>query len=75
MNIQERRDKNIEAMKEEGVDLLLGFHNNGHFIEKPNAGDVVISFQVGGRFGGVAGLAACRPPSRRRCKLKAVCGE
>ena len=36
MNIQQRRGKVIEAMKAEGVELLLGFHDNGHFIEKPN---------------------------------------
>ena len=36
MNIQQRRGKVIDAMKAEGVDLLLGFHDNGHFIEKPN---------------------------------------
>lgn len=36
MNIKQRRDKVIAAMKEQGVELLLGFHDNGHFIEKPN---------------------------------------
>ncbi|OFZ98881.1 MAG: hypothetical protein A3H35_08315 [Betaproteobacteria bacterium RIFCSPLOWO2_02_FULL_62_17] len=36
MNIQQRRDKVIDAMKEQGVELLLGFHDNGHFIEKPH---------------------------------------
>ena len=36
MNLQQRRGMVIESMKEQGVDLLLGFHDNGHFIEKPN---------------------------------------
>jgi Xaa-Pro aminopeptidase len=36
VNLEQRRARVIEAMKEQGVDLLLGFHDNGHFIEKPN---------------------------------------
>ena len=36
MNLQQRRGMVIESMKEQGVDLLLEFHDNGHFIEKPN---------------------------------------
>src|SRR3954453_836596 len=36
MNIQDRRNAVAAAMKEQGVELLLASHDNGHFIEKPN---------------------------------------
>ena len=32
-------------MREQGVDLLLGFHDGGHFIEKPNAVMVLSGFK------------------------------
>ena len=32
-------------MREQGIDLLLGFHDGGHFIEKPNAVMVLSGFK------------------------------
>lgn len=48
MNLQQRRNKVIDAMKEQGVDLLLGFHDNGHFIEKPNPVMLLTHFKAVG---------------------------
>ena len=45
MNLQQRRGMVIESMKEQGVDLLLGFHDNGHFIEKPNPVMLLAAFK------------------------------
>jgi Xaa-Pro aminopeptidase len=36
MNLEDRRNAVAARMKEQGVELLFGFHDNGHFIEKPN---------------------------------------
>src|SRR5262245_15719485 len=33
------------AMMEKGIDLLLGFHDGAHFIEKPNAVMVLSGFK------------------------------
>ena len=32
-------------MEEQGIDLLLGFHDGAHFIEKPNAVMVLSGFK------------------------------
>jgi Xaa-Pro dipeptidase len=58
MNIQDRRNAVAASMKGEGVELLLGFHDNGHFIEKPNPvmllagfkslGDTVVALHTDG---------------------------
>jgi Xaa-Pro aminopeptidase len=34
------------AMEEQGIDLLLGFHDGAHFIEKPNAVMVLSGFKA-----------------------------
>ena len=50
-------------MEEQGIDLLLGFHDGAHFIEKPNAHGAE-RFQVN-RTG--YGHLAARRPSYARC--------
>ena len=45
MNIQDRRNAVAECMKKEGVELLFGFHDNGHFIEKPNPVMLLAAFK------------------------------
>jgi Xaa-Pro aminopeptidase len=45
MNIQDRRRIVCASMKEQGVELLLAFHDNGHFIEKPNPVMLLASFK------------------------------
>lgn len=45
MNIQDRREAVRSSMQEQGVDLLLGFHDSGHFIERPNPVMVLTGFK------------------------------
>ncbi len=45
MNIQDRRDAICRDMPAQGIDLLIGFHDNGHFIEKPNAVMLLAGFK------------------------------
>ncbi len=37
MDFQDTIKSTRGQMREQGIDLLLGFHDGGHFIEKPNA--------------------------------------
>jgi Xaa-Pro aminopeptidase/Xaa-Pro dipeptidase len=45
MNIQERIDALRRAMEAEAIDLIIGFHDNGHFIEKPNPVMILANFK------------------------------
>ncbi len=36
MNLEDRRANVAASLRELGIDLLLGFHDSAHFIEKPN---------------------------------------
>lgn len=45
MDFQDSIDATREQMREQGIDLLLGFHDGGHFIEKPNAVMVLSGFK------------------------------
>lgn len=45
MNIRDRIDALKCAMESEGLDLLIGFHDSGHFIEKPNPVMVLANFK------------------------------
>jgi len=36
MNLEDRRRAVAASLREQGIDLLLGFHDSAHFIEKPN---------------------------------------
>lgn len=45
MDFEDRINQIRSQMREQGVDLLLGFHDGGHFIEKPNAVMVLSGFK------------------------------
>jgi Xaa-Pro aminopeptidase len=45
MDFEECLNQIRVQMREQGVDLLLGFHDGGHFIEKPNAVMVLSGFK------------------------------
>jgi Xaa-Pro dipeptidase len=45
MNIEDRIDALKRGMESEGLDLIVGFHDNGHFIEKPNPVMMVANFK------------------------------
>ncbi len=45
MDYQDSINTIRSQMREQGVDLLLGFHDGGHFIEKPNAVMVLSGFK------------------------------
>jgi Xaa-Pro dipeptidase len=36
MDLRQRLDTLRSEMKDQGIDLVLGFHDNAHYIEKPN---------------------------------------
>ena len=59
-------------MEEQGIDLLLGFHDGVHFIEKPNAVMVLSGFKS-------LGHALVILPQRRRrharCHAGLGCGK
>jgi len=49
MDFQDGIDAIRCQMREQGIELLLGFHDGGHFIEKPNAVMVLSGFKsIGG---------------------------
>ncbi|MCC6473040.1 MAG: aminopeptidase P family protein [Burkholderiales bacterium] len=45
MNIQDRVAALRQSMGEQGLELLIGLHDNGHFIEKPNPVMVLAGFK------------------------------
>jgi Xaa-Pro dipeptidase len=45
MDFQDNINAIRKQMQEQGVDLMLGFHDGGHFIEKPNAVMVLSGFK------------------------------
>jgi Xaa-Pro dipeptidase len=45
MNIRDRVEGLRKGMEAEGLELLIGFHDNGHFIEKPNPVMVLSNFK------------------------------